>query len=191
MLAYTAIQPRQNSYPPVMIRLSNRSRETHLNVLTTSSILALTSCVQQKTLGHEKAKPGMLATSSRKCGEATYLISSNLTYLKTVVEPIPAYGSETWTLKAKEVKRVDGCYANLFRRVQNTSWRKHFTLSQIYGDLWPLSVTLAKRTPQFAGHALRAKGESYLASSFGRTTGRKLTFSDTISRDTGSCSHGK
>ena len=74
---------------------------------------------------------------------------------------------------------------------KNTSWRKHFTLSQIYGDLRPLSVTLAKRTPQFAGHALRAKGESYLASSFGRTTGRKLTFSDTISRDTGSCSHGK
>ena len=108
-----------------------------------------------------------------------------LDLFKTVVQPILAYGSETWTLKAKEVKRVDGCYANLLRRVQNISWRKHFTLSQIYGDLQPLSVTLAKRTPQFAGHALRAKGESYLASSFGRTTGRKLTFSDTISRDTG------
>ena len=83
MLAYTAIQPRQNSNPPVMMRLGNRSRETHFkNVLTTSSILALTSCIQQKTLGHENAKPGMLAASSRKCGEATYLISSNLTYLR-------------------------------------------------------------------------------------------------------------
>ena len=62
-LAYSAMQPRYNSYPPVTMRQWNRSRKTHLNVLTTLSILALTSCVPQRTLelGHGKAKPRMLA----------------------------------------------------------------------------------------------------------------------------------
>ena len=78
------------------------------------------------------------------------------------------------------------------------SWRKHFTLSQIYGDLQPLSVTLAKRRGQFAGHAFRAKGEIIVDILLRKaSTGRKLAFPDTISRDTGikssepSCSHGK
>ena len=105
---------------------------------------------------------------------------------KTVVERILTYGSETWTLKAKKVKREDGCYTNLLQRVQNISWRKHFTLSQIYGDLQPLSVTLAKRRAQFAGHAFRAKGEIISDILLWKvSTGRKLTFPDTISRDTG------
>ena len=107
-----------------------------------------------------------------------------LDLFKTVVEPILTYGSETWTLIAKEVKRVDGCYTNLLWRVQNISWRKHFTLSQIYGDFQPLSVTLAKRRAQFAGHAFRAKAKIISDILLWKvSTGRKLTFPDTISRD--------
>ena len=80
---------------------------------------------------------------------------------------------------------MDGCYTNLLWRVQNISWRKHFTLSQIYGDFQPLSVTLAKRRAQFAGHAFRAKGEIMSDILLWKvSTGRKLTFPDTISRDT-------
>ena len=109
-----------------------------------------------------------------------------LDLFKTVVEPVLTYSSETWTLKAKEVKQVDGCYTILFRRVQNISWRKHFTLSQIYGDLQPLSVTFAKRRAQFAGHAFRAKGEIISDILLWKASlGRILTFPDTISRDTG------
>ena len=80
---------------------------------------------------------------------------------------------------------MDGCYTNLFRRVQNISWRQNFTLSQIYGDLQPLFVTLAKRRAQFAGHAFRAKGEIISDILLWKATiGRKLTVPDTISRDT-------
>ena len=59
-------------------------------------------------------------------------------------------------------------------------------MSQIYGDLQPLSVTLVKRRAQFAGHAFHAKGE-IIADILLRkaSTGRKLAFPDTISRDTG------
>ena len=87
---------------------------------------------------------------------------------------------------SNKLKWVDGCYTNLLRRVQNISWRKHFTLSQIYGDLQPLSVTLTKRRAQFAGHAFRANGEIISDMLLWKaSTGRKLTFPDTISRDTG------
>ena len=109
-----------------------------------------------------------------------------LDLFKIIVEPILAYDSETWTLKAKEVKRLDRCYTNLLRRVQNISLRQHFTLSQIYGDLQPLSVTLAMRRAQFAGHAFHAKGEIVSDLLLWKaSTGKKLTFPVTISGDIG------
>ena len=80
---------------------------------------------------------------------------------------------------------MDGCYTNLHRRVQNISWR-HFTLFQICGDIQPLSVTLAKHRAQFFGHAFRANAEIMSDILLWKaSTGRKLTFPDTISRDTG------
>ena len=124
----------------------------------------------------------MVATSLRKCGEAIYLESSNLTcnVFRTVVEPTLTWGSEIRTLKAKEVKPTN------LRRVQNISWIHHFTLSQLYGDLQSLSVTITKRRVQFAGHAFRVKDEIITNLFLWKASiGRKLTFPDTISRDTG------
>ena len=39
---------------------------------------------------------------------------------------------QIWTVKAKEVKRVDGCYTNLFRGVQNISVLSRSSLSLSY-----------------------------------------------------------
>ena len=67
---------------------------------------------------------------------------------------------------------------------------KHPTLKQIYGNLTPASSLVRQRRTQFAGHCQRATNE--IISSLvlwkphadGRR-GRKLTFPDVISRDTG------
>ena len=75
-------------------------------------------------------------------------------------------------------------------RVKNLSWKKHPTLKQIYGNLGPASSLVRQRRTQFAGHCQRATNE--IISSLilwkphaeGRK-GRKLTFPDVISRDTG------
>ena len=108
---------------------------------------------------------------------------------RVTIEPILLYGSETWTLSVKQQRRLDGCYTRLLRRVQNLSWKNHPTLETIYGDLPRISSILRKRRVQFAGHCARASNE--LVSSFvlwrhpsshGRS--RKLTFPDTICRDT-------
>ena len=108
---------------------------------------------------------------------------------RVLIEPILLYGSETWTLSAKQQHRLDGCYTRLLRRVLNLSWRDHPTLEMIYGDLPSVSVLVRKRRVQFAGHCARATDE--LVSSFvlwrhpsSHKRSRKLTFPDRIQRDT-------
>ena len=109
---------------------------------------------------------------------------------RATIEPILLYGSETWTLPVRLEKRLDGCYTRLLMRVKNLSWKKHPTLKQIYGNLTPASSLVRQRRTQFAGHCQRATNE--IISSLilwkphaeGRK-GRKLTFPDVISRDTG------
>ena len=109
---------------------------------------------------------------------------------RATIEPILLYGSETWTIPVRLQKRLDGCYTRLLMRAKNLSWKKHPTLKQIYGDLIPASALVRQRRTQFAGHCQRATNE--IISSLvlwkphtdGRR-GRKLTFPDVISRDTG------
>ena len=55
--------------------------------------------------------------------------------------------------------RLDGTYTRLLMRVQTISWREHKTKAQIYGDIPPISVTVAQRRARFAGHCYRAKDQ--------------------------------
>ena len=109
---------------------------------------------------------------------------------RATIEPILLYGSETWTLPVRLEKRLDGCYTRLLMRVQNLSWKKHPTLKVIYGKLVPASSLVRQRRVQFAGHCQRASNEIisslilWKPRAAGRR-GRKLTFPDIISRDTG------
>ena len=129
------------------------------------------------------------------CNKMENIWKSNLTrdlkirIFRVTIEPILLYGSETWTLSANQQRRLDGCYTRLLQRVQNLSWKNHPTLETIYGNLPRISSILTKRRVQFAGHCARASDE--LASTFvlwrhpsSVKRSRKLTFPDTISRDT-------
>ena len=108
---------------------------------------------------------------------------------RAAIEPILLYGSETWTLSSKQQCRLDGCYTRLLRRVLNISWKKHPTIATLYGDLPRISTQVKRRRIQFAGHCARATDEHVSScvlwrhpSSLHRS--RKLTFPDTLSRDT-------
>ena len=108
---------------------------------------------------------------------------------RVLVEPILLYGSETWTLSAKQQQCLDGCCTRLLRSVHNLSWQNHPTLETIYEDLPRVSNLVYKRRVQFAGHCARATDE--LVSSFvlwrhpsSENRSRKLTFPDRIRRDT-------
>ena len=87
-------------------------------------------------------------------------------------------------------KHLDGTYTRLLRRVKNLSWRDHPTKHNIYGSLKPLSQILKSRRVQFAGHCYRASSEVISSlllwkPKLAAQRSRKLTFPDTVSRDTG------
>ena len=66
-----------------------------------------------------------------------------ISIFRATIELVLLYGSETWTLSAKQQRRLDGCYTRLLRRrVQNLSWKNHPTLETIYGNLPRISSIL-------------------------------------------------
>ena len=109
-------------------------------------------------------------------------------HFKILVEPILLYGSETRTMTKTMEKSIDGCYTNLLKRAQNLNWVDHPTLIQIYNGLLRISSILTSRRLRFAGHCFRAKEEIIskilLWSPIGPRS-RKLTFPDTLKRETG------
>ena len=113
-----------------------------------------------------------------------------LQIFRATVEPILLYGSETWTLSKKLEKRLDGTYTRLLMRAQNLSWKRHPSISDIYGNLPRVSALVRSRRVQFAGHCYRAESEVISSlllwkSSSDNAKGRKLSFPEVISRDTG------
>ena len=109
---------------------------------------------------------------------------------RATVEPILLYGSETWTLSRKLEKRLDGTYTRLLMRAQNLSWKRHPSVSEIYGSLPHVSALVQSRRVQFAGHCYRAKTEVISSlllwkPSSDNARGKKLSFPDVISRDAG------
>ena len=121
----------------------------------------------------------------------TSVISENmkLKFFRACVEPVPLYGSETWTMNKQFQKRLNGCYTRLLMKAKNMSWKKHSTLQQIYGDLPPISLVLAQRCARFAGHYMRAS-EQVISTILPwrlpqtRRGRRPLTFLDIVVRDT-------
>ena len=99
-------------------------------------------------------------------------------------------GSETWTLSRKLERRLDGTYTRLLMRAQNLSWKRHPKIAQIYGKLPRVSTLVKSRRVQFAGRCFPADSEIISSlllwkPTFDHTRGRKLSFPDVISRDTG------
>ena len=130
------------------------------------------------------------------CNDMHNIWSSQLTnefkmkIFRATVEPILLYGSETWTLSRKLERRLDGTYTRLLMRAQNLSWKRHPSISQIYGKLPRVSTLVKSRRVQFAGHCFRADSEVISSlllwkPSSNQKRGRKLSFPDVISRDTG------
>lgn len=115
--------------------------------------------------------------------------SLKIKVFKVAIEPILLYGSETWCLSRKMEKELDGTYTRLLRRVKNLSWRDHPNKNQIYGSIKPPSLLLKAKRAQFAGHCHRASSEIISSILLWKPRqrvkrSRKLTFSDTLSRDT-------
>lgn len=82
----------------------------------------------------------------------------NYPAFRACVKNILLYGSKTWTMKQYLQDQLDGIYTRLLMRVRNIS-RQDKTKAQIYGEIHPVSLTIAQRRARLAGHCYRAKDQ--------------------------------
>ena len=71
-----------------------------------------------------------------------------------------AYGTEGWTLKAKQIKKIQSTEMWFYRRMLRVSWREERTDESILKELGTkreLVNCIKKRKLSFIGHACRSK----------------------------------
>ena len=108
------------------------------------------------------------------------------------IESILLYGCESWSLTKMQEKSLDGTYTRMLRRVLNIGWNSHTSNIQLYSDLPKLSIKIASRRLQLAGHCYRHPELStqrlvlWEPKHGHRRRGRRVnTYIDTLKRDTG------
>lgn len=83
--------------------------------------------------------------------------------VKTLVWSVALYGSETWTIKKEDIKRLEAFEMWIWRRMEKVSWTEHITneeVLQMVGEKRSLITTIRERQKNWVGHVLR--GDSLL-----------------------------
>ena len=116
--------------------------------------------------------------------------STKIRIFKSTVESILLYGCESWTMTKTLVKKVDGTYTRMLRRVKNVSWRAHMSNEQLYGPIPKLSATIKRRRLTLDGHVSRhnepAGSLIFWSPEEPRRRGRpNTTLKDVLKSDTG------
>ena len=95
--------------------------------------------------------------------------------VKTLVWSVVLYGSETWTLRKEDIRRIEAFEMWIWRRMEKVSWREHKTNEEILqkvGEERSLLKTIRERQRKWIGHIMR--GDSLLRDIFeGRMEGRR------------------
>ena len=76
---------------------------------------------------------------------------------KSTVEFLLLYGCESWVINSAAVKKVDGTYTRMLRRVKDISWKDRISNAQLYGQIPKLSTIIKRRRLALAGHVARHK----------------------------------
>jgi Reverse transcriptase (RNA-dependent DNA polymerase) len=83
--------------------------------------------------------------------------------IKTLVWSVVLYGSETWTMRKEDVKRLEAFEMWTWRRMEKISWMEHITNEEVLGSVEEersLIHTIRVRQRKWIGHTLR--GDSLL-----------------------------
>ena len=83
--------------------------------------------------------------------------------VKTLVWSVVLYGSETWTLRKEDIKRLEAWEMWIWRRMEKVSWTEHMTNEEVLQrveEKRSLITTLRERQKNWIGHILR--GDSLL-----------------------------
>jgi hypothetical protein len=112
--------------------------------------------------------------------------------VNTLIWSIMLYGSESWTLRKRNIKQIDAAEMWLWRRLLRISWRDRITNEEVrqrIGQHERLRVTIFRRKRTWVGHVLR--GNAYLGNIIeGRMEGQRprgrprVGMLDDLKRDT-------
>src|SRR3984885_14147392 len=83
--------------------------------------------------------------------------------VKTLVWSVMLYGSETWTMRKEDIKRIEAFEMWIWRRMERISWMEHITNKEVLrrvGEKRALIRTIRERQRRWIGHTLR--GDSIL-----------------------------
>ena len=85
--------------------------------------------------------------------------------MEAMVWSVALYGSEAWTLKAADRRRLTAFEMMTYRRMMQVDWREHRTNASILAELRPkqrLLERVQKRKLRYFGHLMRADNISTL-----------------------------
>ena len=81
--------------------------------------------------------------------------------VKTLIWSVLLYGSETWTLRKEDMKRLEAFEMWIWRRMEKVSWTEKRTNEEILqrvGEKRCLLETIIKRKKNWIGHIIREEG---------------------------------
>ena len=96
--------------------------------------------------------------------------------IKTLVWNVLLYGSETWTLKKADIRRLEACEMWIWRRIEKISWRDHVRNEEVLrraGEERSLRTTIWKRKAKWIGHVMRQKEGMLRTLIEGRAEGKR------------------
>jgi hypothetical protein len=79
---------------------------------------------------------------------------------ETIVFPTVTYGSESWTVRKKERKKIDAIELWTWRKILRVSWTEKGTTLSVLEDVNPkrsLEATILRLKLRYFGHVMRAK----------------------------------
>ena len=92
-------------------------------------------------------------------------------FFRSTVKNVLLYWAESWTLKNKMCRRLDGTYARMSRADLSFTWRDRIKNIELYGKLSKITAVLEARRLRFIGHILKSTGMSI--TDVGTKTGNK------------------
>ena len=107
----------------------------------------------------------------------------NAKIFRATIEPILGYGSETKTLSKNTGEETRRELHSPSEKSTESTWKRHPSISQIYGELPRVSSLVKYRRASFSSHCIRADAEPISSlllcrPSFSQAIGRKLSCPD-------------
>ena len=102
--------------------------------------------------------------------------ATKATLISVLVFPIVTYGSESWTIRKAERKRLDSFELWCWRRVLNISWIQRRTNRWVLETIQPkepLEASIVRGKLRYFGHVCRSIGSMEHDILFGRVEGQR------------------